>query len=84
MVDDAVTRASVEAACIEPGDVVLEVGPGTGVLTEELLHKGAQVVAVDKVLPPQLTSGDPSLAPCRMPLIQCFECNVRGRMMLWL
>lgn len=49
MVDDSVTLASVEAASIQAGDVVLEVGPGTGVLTEELLRKGAQVVAVDKV-----------------------------------
>jgi 16S rRNA A1518/A1519 N6-dimethyltransferase RsmA/KsgA/DIM1 with predicted DNA glycosylase/AP lyase activity len=31
---------------IEAGDVVVEVGPGTGTLTEELLSRGAEVVAV--------------------------------------
>ena len=35
----------VEAAQLEPGDLVLEVGPGTGTLTEALLAAGADVVA---------------------------------------
>lgn len=34
----------VRAAGIEPGDRVLEVGPGTGTLTEALLDSGAEVV----------------------------------------
>ncbi|MCP3906342.1 MAG: ribosomal RNA small subunit methyltransferase A [Planctomycetes bacterium] len=34
----------VEAAAIAPGDLVLEVGPGTGTLTEALLDAGAEVV----------------------------------------
>jgi 16S rRNA (adenine1518-N6/adenine1519-N6)-dimethyltransferase len=34
----------VEAAAVAPGDVVLEVGPGTGTLTEALLDAGAEVV----------------------------------------
>ncbi len=33
---------------IEPGMPVLEIGPGTGNLTKELLRLGAQVVAVEK------------------------------------
>ena len=40
-------RAILDAAEIRPGETVLEVGPGTGVLTEELLEGGARVVAVD-------------------------------------
>src|SRR5205814_2125437 len=32
---------------IAPGDVVVEVGPGTGTLTEELLARGAEVIAVE-------------------------------------
>lgn len=32
---------------IEPGDVILEVGPGTGFLTAELLPTGATVVAIE-------------------------------------
>jgi 16S rRNA (adenine1518-N6/adenine1519-N6)-dimethyltransferase len=31
-----------------PGDVVLEIGPGEGGLTEALLHRGAMVVAIER------------------------------------
>ncbi|MEM9110595.1 MAG: rRNA adenine dimethyltransferase family protein [Planctomycetota bacterium] len=37
----------MEAAQLRPGDVVLEVGPGTGALTERLVESGARVVAVE-------------------------------------
>ncbi len=37
----------MDAAAIGPGDRVLEVGPGTGALTERLLETGASVVAVE-------------------------------------
>lgn len=42
--------ASLEAMAkdVQPGDVVLEIGPGTGTLTEVLLAKGARVIAVEK------------------------------------
>jgi 16S rRNA (adenine1518-N6/adenine1519-N6)-dimethyltransferase len=42
--------ATLEAMAedVQPGDTVLEIGPGTGTLTEVLLKKGAQVVAVEK------------------------------------
>ncbi len=40
-------RRLVAAAAIEPGDVVLEVGPGTGTLTEALLEVGARVIAAE-------------------------------------
>lgn len=40
-------RRIMDAADLQPGDVVLEVGPGTGALTERLLEDGAQVVAVE-------------------------------------
>ncbi len=36
-----------EAGGVEKGDIVLEIGPGTGVLTRELLKKGAKVVAIE-------------------------------------
>lgn len=38
----------IEAAEIIPGETVLEIGPGQGVLTERLLQAGAKVVAVEK------------------------------------
>ncbi len=37
-----------DTAEITPGEVVLEVGPGEGALTRELLSRGATVVAVEK------------------------------------
>lgn len=42
--------ASLEAMAegVQQDDVVFEIGPGTGTLTEVLLAKGAQVVAVEK------------------------------------
>ncbi|MHC4995022.1 MAG: 16S rRNA (adenine(1518)-N(6)/adenine(1519)-N(6))-dimethyltransferase RsmA [Planctomycetota bacterium] len=40
-------RNIIEAAKIGEGDLVLEVGPGTGVLTEAMLEAGARVVAAE-------------------------------------
>lgn len=37
----------VDAAEIIPGELVLEVGPGTGTLTETLLERGAEVIACE-------------------------------------
>ncbi|MEX0775134.1 MAG: 16S rRNA (adenine(1518)-N(6)/adenine(1519)-N(6))-dimethyltransferase RsmA [Phycisphaeraceae bacterium] len=39
--------AILDAAAVGKGDTVLEVGPGTGALTEQLLQRGARVVAVE-------------------------------------
>ena len=40
-------RKLIEAAGVKPGEVVLEVGPGTGTLTEELVAAGATVIAAE-------------------------------------
>jgi 23S rRNA (adenine-N6)-dimethyltransferase len=37
----------VRAAHVQPGDLVLDLGAGTGVLTTPLVHAGARVVAVE-------------------------------------
>ena len=37
----------VEAAQIQPGEVVLEVGPGTGTLTEALLERSAEIIVCE-------------------------------------
>ena len=41
-------RAIVSAGRVDAADVVLEIGPGEGVLTEALLATGARVLAVEK------------------------------------
>jgi 16S rRNA (adenine1518-N6/adenine1519-N6)-dimethyltransferase len=47
MIDQNLVRLVADAGNIAAGDVVIEVGPGTGTLTEELLSRGARVVAVE-------------------------------------
>lgn len=47
LVDKGVVRKIVEAAGIVPGEAVLEIGPGTGLLTEALVAAGAKVTAVE-------------------------------------
>src|SRR3989344_6548872 len=41
-------RVVADAAHIQEGDVVLEIGPGEGTLTEVLLEHGAKVIAIEK------------------------------------
>lgn len=44
---DYVPKKMCAAASLETGDVVLEIGPGTGALTKELLARGATVIALE-------------------------------------
>lgn len=52
LIDGNIIRKIVKAAAVEKGDVVLEIGPGPGSLTQALLETGAEVIAVemDRVL----------------------------------
>ena len=45
--DERLVRRLIEASGVQPGDLVLEIGPGTGVLTEMLLEAGATVIAAE-------------------------------------
>lgn len=45
LIDHNLIRKLVDAAGVRAGDLVLEIGPGTGALTEELLDRSAQVIA---------------------------------------
>ena len=48
MIDGNLVRTVAAAGQVQPGDTVVEVGPGTGTLTDELLASGAaRVVAVE-------------------------------------
>lgn len=48
LIDGNIIRKIVETANVTADDVVLEVGPGPGALSEALLQKGAHVIAVEK------------------------------------
>jgi 16S rRNA (adenine1518-N6/adenine1519-N6)-dimethyltransferase len=43
-----IVASIAEAGMVSSGDTVLEIGPGKGVLTAELLKRGAKVIAVEK------------------------------------
>lgn len=44
---DIVPKWLCEAASLKSGEIVLEIGPGTGALTEELLKQGVTVIALE-------------------------------------
>jgi 16S rRNA (adenine1518-N6/adenine1519-N6)-dimethyltransferase len=44
---DYAPKKMCDAAHLTAGDIVLEVGPGTGILTKEILARGAQVIAIE-------------------------------------
>lgn len=68
LIDKNILGKIVDSAEIKKGDRVLEIGPGLGVLTEQLVAKGAKVTAIekDKVFAERLT-----LLPT---LIKCVNC----------
>jgi 16S rRNA (adenine1518-N6/adenine1519-N6)-dimethyltransferase len=47
LIDGNIVKNILAAASIKKGDVVLEIGPGPGALTEALLDAGAHVIAVE-------------------------------------
>ncbi len=48
LIDASVVHSALEAGGVQKGDLILEVGPGLGVLTEALLEQGADVIAIEK------------------------------------
>lgn len=47
LLDENVVESMVDAAGIEDGQSVLEIGPGLGILTRALLNRGVRVIAVE-------------------------------------
>jgi len=47
LIDEAVLEHILSAAELSPGDTVVEIGPGLGILTEGLTRRGARVIAVE-------------------------------------
>jgi len=46
--DREVLKEITKAAEIQPDDIILEIGPGFGILTEELTKKAKKVIAIEK------------------------------------
>lgn len=48
LIDKGVAKKIIEAANLKPKDIVLEIGPGIGTLTQELAKKVKKVIAIEK------------------------------------
>ncbi|MEI8300734.1 MAG: 16S rRNA (adenine(1518)-N(6)/adenine(1519)-N(6))-dimethyltransferase RsmA [Chlamydiota bacterium] len=48
LIDGNILKKIIDAADLQPGDVVIEIGPGPGVLTEALLAHPITVIAIEK------------------------------------
>ena len=71
LIDPAALETIVEAADIQPGERVLEVGPGLGVLTRALIQAGAEVVAIeqDRRFVEFLNGRDAGFPPGHLPIV---------------
>jgi len=47
MIDQNLVRLVADAGEVATGDWIIEVGPGTGTLTEELIARGGRIIAVE-------------------------------------
>ncbi len=58
LIDPNITKKFVSLAEVTSNDLILEIGPGSGAITRELLNAGAQVIAIEKdfVLARELSS----------------------------
>jgi 16S rRNA (adenine1518-N6/adenine1519-N6)-dimethyltransferase len=48
LMDETILEDMIDEAKVKEGDVVLEIGPGIGNLTERLLARGAKVLSIEK------------------------------------
>ncbi len=63
LIDKNLITKLIDAAKVHPGDLVLEIGPGTGTLTEAMLSRGCTVIAceLDHGLAAMLVERAPSI-----------------------
>ncbi|MEA1958491.1 MAG: 16S rRNA (adenine(1518)-N(6)/adenine(1519)-N(6))-dimethyltransferase RsmA [Chloroflexota bacterium] len=76
LIDEHALSEMIAAAELAPGDAVIEVGPGLGVLTRELAQKAGRVVAVElddamAVALDEKFAGDPDVEIVNADILQC-------------
>ena len=67
LIDEGVIKKIIESAQLSKNDIILEIGPGIGVLTMELAKKAKKVIAIEK---------DPKMIEILKELLECW--NVRN------
>ncbi|KAE9622043.1 hypothetical protein Lal_00032455 [Lupinus albus] len=82
MLNSDINEQLAGVACIEQGDVVLEIGPGTGSLTNVLLNSGAFVLAVekDKHMAALVSERFSSTGKFKILAEDVIKCHVRSHM----
>ncbi|KAK7394829.1 hypothetical protein VNO78_15369 [Psophocarpus tetragonolobus] len=82
MLNSDINEQLAGAACVEQGDVVLEIGPGTGSLTNVLLNSGAFVLAVekDKHMAALVSERFSSTGKLKVLTEDIVKCHVRSHM----
>ncbi len=48
LVDENIASKIISRIVLQPGDAVVEIGPGIGALTEGLIETGAEIIAIEK------------------------------------
>ncbi|XP_065864735.1 ribosomal RNA small subunit methyltransferase, chloroplastic isoform X1 [Euphorbia lathyris] len=83
MLNSQVNQQLVDAANVQEGDVVLEIGPGTGSLTNVLLDTGATVLAIEKDLHMAALVEERFAHTNRLKVVRedFVKCNIRSHML---
>ncbi|KAK7256722.1 hypothetical protein RIF29_30180 [Crotalaria pallida] len=83
MLNSDINEQLAGVAAVEEGDVVLEIGPGTGSLTNVLLNSGAFVLAVekDKHMAALVSERFSSTGKLKILTEDILKCHVRSHML---
>jgi 16S rRNA (adenine1518-N6/adenine1519-N6)-dimethyltransferase len=85
LADDRVTEEICILANLAKSDLVIEIGPGIGALTQALIRHAGQVIAIeiDQHLLPALRSQIPVTANCRIMLADALKTDLAGLAAEW-
>ncbi|KAG2725048.1 hypothetical protein I3843_01G049600 [Carya illinoinensis] len=83
MLNNEINEQLASAANVEEGDVVLEIGPGTGSLTNVLINSGAIVLAIEKDPHMAAIVSERFASTDRLKVLKedCVKCHIRSHML---